>query len=67
MQLFKPVLRSKSNFWITISIISMNLFVWASVLLAAPEPYIVDPVRDPEIVALLDYIRSGDHSIPHVF
>lgn len=27
-----------------------------------PEPYVVDPIRDPEIVALLDYILSGDHS-----
>jgi len=31
-------------------------------LLAAPEPYIVEPVRDPEVVALLEYIRSGNHS-----
>ncbi|HXW01194.1 MAG TPA: hypothetical protein VEC93_22475 [Anaerolineae bacterium] len=39
-----------------------NLFAWASLLLAAPAPYIVDPIRDPEIVTLLDYIRSGNHS-----
>ncbi len=29
--------------------------------MAAPEPYVVEPVRDPEVVALLDS-RSGDHS-----
>lgn len=39
-----------------------NLFAWANLLLAAPIPYIVDPVRDPEIVTLLDYIRTGEHS-----
>jgi hypothetical protein len=62
MQLFKPIFHNKSNFWITISIVMMNLFVWVGVLRAAPEPYIVAPIRDPEVVALLDYIRSGDHS-----
>ena len=31
-------------------------------LLGATEPYIVDPIRDPEVVALLEYIRSGEHS-----
>lgn len=62
MRLVKPIFRSKSNFWITSSIVLMNLFVWTSVLRAAPEPYVVDPIRDPEVVTLLDYIRSGDHS-----
>jgi len=27
----------------------------------AAEPYVVEPIRDPEVVALLDYLRSGDH------
>ena len=50
------------NFWIGFCLILINLFAWASILLAAPEPYIVDPIRDPEVVALLDHIRSGNHS-----
>jgi len=62
MRLVKPIFRNKSNFWITVSIVIMNLFVWASILRAAPEPYVVDPIRDAEVVALLEYIRSGDHS-----
>jgi hypothetical protein len=43
-------------------LIAANLFTWASLWLNAQQPYVVQPVRDPEIVALLDYIRSGDHS-----
>jgi hypothetical protein len=50
------------NFWIGAIIIMVNLLAWSSLLLAAPEPYIVEAVRDPEIVALLDHIRSGNHS-----
>jgi hypothetical protein len=50
------------NFWIAFCLILTNLFAWVSILLAAPEPYIVEPIRDPEVVALLDHIRSGNHS-----
>lgn len=50
------------NFWIAAVLIGVNILAWADLLLAAPTPYIVDPIRDPEIVTLLDYIRSGDHS-----
>lgn len=50
------------NFWIPSSLILINLFAWAATLFAAPEPYIVDPVRDPEVVALLEHIRSGNRS-----
>ena len=50
------------NFWIPFNLILVNLLAWASIILAAPEPYIVDPIRDPEVVALLDHIRSGNHS-----
>jgi len=39
-----------------------NLFAWANVLQSQAAPYVVEAVRDPEIVALLDYIRSGEHS-----
>ena len=50
------------NVWAGAVLIAANLYAWAGVILAAPEPYIVEPVRDPEIVQLLDYIRSGKHS-----
>jgi hypothetical protein len=43
-------------------LIVANLFNWARLLLAATEPYTVDPIRDPEVVALLEYIRSGEHA-----
>ncbi len=50
------------NFWIATLLIITNLIAWGDLLMARSAPYIVDPVRDPEIVTLLDYIRSGDHS-----
>ncbi len=62
MRLLKRTPLVRSNFWIAAVIIITNVFAWAGVLLAAPEPYVVEPIRDPEVVALLDYIRSGDHS-----
>jgi hypothetical protein len=53
---------NRLNLWIAVGLVLANIFAWASLLLAAPAPYLVDPIRDPEIVTLLDYIRSGDHS-----
>ncbi len=50
------------NIWIALALVAANLFTWARLLLNAPEPYLVDPIRDPEVVALLDYIYSGEHS-----
>jgi hypothetical protein len=50
------------DLWIAIALITANLFTWAKHLSALPKPHIVDPVRDPEVVALLEYIRSGEHS-----
>ena len=50
------------NFWIAAALIAANLFAWSGLLLAAPAPYVVEPIRDPEVVALLDYIYSGNHS-----
>lgn len=44
------------------TLIVANLLAWANTLLTTSEPYVVEPIRDPEIVALLDYIRSGDHA-----
>jgi hypothetical protein len=52
----------RPNLWIASTIILFNLFVWNRFLLPKFEPYVVDPIRDPEVVTLLDYIRSGDHS-----
>jgi hypothetical protein len=62
MKLINSLRLNQLNFWIAIGLVMANLFAWASLLLAAPAPYLVDPIRDPEIVTLLDYIRSGDHS-----
>jgi len=50
------------NFWIGAALIAANLFAWASALLNAPQPYVVDPLRDPEIETLLQYIHSGQHA-----
>ena len=55
-------IRSRPNLWIAVGLIAANLFTWARILLAASNPHIVDPIMDPEVRALLDYIRSGEHS-----
>jgi hypothetical protein len=49
------------NLWVAAALIAANLYTWATVIGAATPPYLVEPIRDPEIVLLLDYIRSGDH------
>ena len=50
------------NLWLGTLVVTLNLLAWVSILLAAPEPYVVESIRDPEVVELLDHIRSGDHS-----
>jgi hypothetical protein len=55
-------IKSRLNLWVAIGLIVANLFTWARVLTAATNPHVVDPVVDPEVRALLDYIASGDHS-----
>lgn len=62
MRFLRLIPLKRLNFWIAVAIILANLFAWATVMLAAPEPYVVEPIRDPEIVTLLNYIRSGNHS-----
>lgn len=57
-----PLRRIRWNAWIATALIAANLFTWARLWLSVPEPYVVDPVRDPEIVALLGYIASGEHA-----
>lgn len=53
---------SRRNLWIALILIGANLFAWAHLLTTAPEPYIVEAIRDPEVEELLAYIRSSDHS-----
>jgi hypothetical protein len=55
-------IKTRLNLWIAIGLVVANLFAWATILLAAAHPHIVDPIMDPEIKALLDYIHSGEHS-----
>ncbi|MCB0191248.1 MAG: hypothetical protein KDJ65_04835 [Anaerolineae bacterium] len=64
MHTYWPIKRIPINLNVGLAalIITLNGFAWVGVLLAAPEPYVVDPVRDPEIVTLLEYIRTGDQS-----
>ena len=50
------------NFWIALGLIGANIIAWASLLMTEVAPYTVAPIRDPEIVALLDYIHAGNHS-----
>jgi hypothetical protein len=54
--------RLRVNTVVAVLLIAANLFTWGRLLSTATEPYEVEQVRDPEVVALLDYIRSGDHS-----
>ena len=55
-------LKSRLNLWIALGLIFANVFAWAQLLLAGSNPHVVDPIMDPEVRALLDYIRSGEHS-----
>ena len=59
--LYRPLL-NRLNVWIVLALVIANLYAWANVLSTTTAPYIVAPIRDPEIVALLDYIASGTHS-----
>ena len=44
------------NLYIGTAVVLANLYAWASLLSAVAEP-----VMDPEVRALLDYIHSGEH------
>ncbi len=48
------------NTVVIVLLIAANLFAWARLLSTAVAPYEVEPLRDPEIVALLERIRSGE-------
>jgi hypothetical protein len=62
MKRFQRFFLARLNAWVAAILIGANLFTWTGLLPAEPAPYVVDPVRGPEVVALLAYIRSGDHS-----
>ena len=62
VKLIHRIFISRQNLWIATALIAANLFTCTTVLFAATAPYVVDPIRDPEIVTLLDYIRSEDRS-----
>jgi len=55
-------MKSRLNLFIALGLIFANLFTWGRILLAASNPHIVEPIMDAEVRALLDYIRSGEHS-----
>jgi len=56
------VMKVRWNLWIGTVLVLANLYAWVSLLTTLAEPHIVDPIMDPEVRALLDYIRSGEHS-----
>ena len=62
MRILKAIFLGQPNIWMATVLIGANLLFWINLLGANSEPYIVAPIRDPEIVTLLDYIRSGEHS-----
>jgi len=62
MNIKKLISSSKSNTFIALALLIVNLFAWVNVLQSQSAPHVVEAARDPEIVTLLEYIRSGDHS-----
>jgi hypothetical protein len=50
------------NTWVGALFVLANLFTWAQVLMAVIQPHVVEPIKDPEVEALLSYIASGEHS-----
>ncbi|MEP7200051.1 MAG: hypothetical protein ABI874_09555, partial [Chloroflexota bacterium] len=50
------------NVFIAIALIAANLYMWASAISNAAAPYVVEPIRAPQVVALLDRIAAGTHS-----
>ena len=58
---FRP-LKLTFNSWIGCALMLLNMVAWTMVLWASSEPYVVAPIRDQEVVELLDYIQAGNHS-----
>ncbi|MEW5718781.1 MAG: hypothetical protein AB1817_09160 [Chloroflexota bacterium] len=53
---------TRLNLWIALALVVANVYAWTSTLLAASAPYVVAPIRAPQVVALLDKIGEGGHS-----
>ena len=62
MERLLRLLTKRSNLWIAAVLILANSYAWANVLLSTSAPHVVEAIRDPEIVTLLEYIQSGGHS-----
>ncbi len=52
--------RLRANTLVAVLLVAANLFAWGRLLSATTDVYEVEPLRDPEVVALLEYIRSGE-------
>ena len=53
---------SRLNVLMACVLVAANVWAWANVTAALTPPYVVEPIRDPEVVKLLEYIASGNHS-----
>lgn len=58
----KKFWQTRLNPLVALALIITNLFAWNIAWRANLAPHVVEPIRDEEVVALLDYIRSGQHS-----
>jgi hypothetical protein len=54
-------IKKRLNVLVALGLIVANVLAWGQVL-QPKDPHIVAPIRDEEVVALLEYIRSGEHS-----
>jgi hypothetical protein len=59
MRRFKSL---RLNIWVALGLVIANLFTWFQIISASADVYVVEPIRDPEIEELLNYIYSGEHS-----
>jgi hypothetical protein len=55
-------MKRRINIVVAIGLLAANLFTWVRLAQDAQAPYVVEGLRDPEVVALLEYIYSGEHS-----
>jgi hypothetical protein len=62
MKLWQRILSGRVNLVMAWALVGANILAWLALVRTAPEPYVVAAVRDREVVTLLDYIQSGDHS-----
>lgn len=50
------------NVLIALLFIVVNAVAWWQAFSTLSPPYVVEPIKDPEVEALLNYIASGEHS-----